>query len=263
VQLPDRAAADTPPSGNLPAPGTPEARGSIYRLNPAVDIPVTAIGALGTTFPFLLSSMIVSARCPCDRARINVIDRGSVDNDSELAGVLGDVMVSLAVAAPVVYEAFTVRPMDTLIEDLAVFTEVMAVNGGLMTLAKFTVQRPTPQTYAGNPRLLNHPGGYLSFYSGHTSFAFASLSFAAVTIGARRERYVLPWVVAVLGGGAVATAMVLSGAHFPTDVAMGALAGTTVGVGVPYLHRRRPKPLGLALLPGPRGAAGLSVLGRF
>jgi membrane-associated phospholipid phosphatase len=259
-------AAGAAPASNgelEPAPGTPEARGSIYRYNLWVDIPVVAIGAIGTAVPYLASWKFVSPSCPCDRASINFIDRGSVGYHSRTAGTIGDVLVSLAVAAPVVYEVVAVRPLSTLIEDLVVYSEVIAVNGGLVALSKFVVQRPTPRSYAGDPKLINDPGGYLSFYSGHTSFAFATLSFGAMTIGARHQRYLIPWLATGLVGTGVATAMVLAGAHFPTDVMMGAAAGTTVGILVPYLHLRAPRELQFAVLPGPGGLPGLSVMGRF
>jgi membrane-associated phospholipid phosphatase len=254
-----RAIADVPSTLVAPAPGTPEARGSIYRLHPAVDIAIIAVGAVGTAIPFLMSSTVVDERCPCDRNNVNVLDRHAVGNHSGTASTLGDLMVSLAVATPVI-GALASDALPTFVEDMVVFTEVMAVNGGLVTLAKFSVQRPTPRTYAGDPELLDVPGGYLSFYSGHTSFTFAALSFASVSIGVRYHRHLIPWITTAVVGAGVASLMVLGGAHFPSDVAMGALAGTVVGVAVPWLHLRTPGRL--ALMPGP-GAGGLALRGRF
>jgi hypothetical protein len=256
---PGRAAAGVPSiyrEGDVP-----EERGSIFWINLGVDLPILAAGAVGTSIPFLMSSTVVNPHCPCDKGNINIFDRHAVGNHSETAVAIGDVAVGLAVAAPVALTLLTVRPRTTLIEDLVVYAEVMAVNGGLVTLAKFTVQRPTPRAYAGDPRQVTEPGGYLSFYSGHTSFAFASLSFAAVTLSVREHQYVWPWIVTGVVGGGVGAVMVLSGAHFPTDVAMGALAGTVVGVGIPLLHLRSPKRLRLDLLPGP--GHGLALQGRF
>jgi membrane-associated phospholipid phosphatase len=259
---PARATADANSEGEA-APGTPEARGSIYRYNLWVDIPVVAMGAIGTAIPYVMSWQFVDPSCPCDPSSINFIDRGSVGLHSGTAGLIGDLLVAAAVATPVVYEIVAVRPLSTLIEDMVVYTEVIAVNGGLVALSKFVVQRPTPRAYAGDPKLIDAPGGYLSFYSGHTSFAFATLSFGAMTIGARHQRYLVPWLVTGAVGTTVATAMVLTGAHFPTDVMMGALAGTAVGILVPFLHLRAPRELRFAVLPGPRGLPGLSVMGRF
>jgi hypothetical protein len=246
------------------APDDRKVSDSIYRVNLAVDIPIIAAGAIGTAVPYLMSSTIVTPSCPCNPDQLNVFDRGSVGNHSKVFSTIGDFTLGLAVAAPLVVAAVDVRPMATLIEDLTVYSEVMAVNGGLMALAKFTVRRPTPKTYAGDPALLDKPGGYLSFYSGHTSFTFAALSFGAVTAGVRHGQHVLPWIITGVAGGGVAVSMVLGGAHFPTDVAMGALAGTIVGVSVPMLHLRGPRGMHLSLRPEhTAGGASLALRGRF
>jgi membrane-associated phospholipid phosphatase len=243
------------------AEDVPEERGSIYRLNLLVDIPVTAIGAVGTAVPYLASSTFVHPSCPCDPDDINILDRHAVGNDSSTAETIGNWAVGVAVAGPVALELLTVRNRKTLFEDLAVYAEVMAVNGGLLALSKFVVQRPTPEAYAGNPEVIDRPGGYLSFYSGHTSYAFAALSAGSLTLSLRAERPLIwPWVVTGVVGGGVASVMVLSGAHFPTDVAMGALAGTAVGVGIPLLHLRPSKRV--RLVPA-MGGRGLALAGRF
>jgi membrane-associated phospholipid phosphatase len=241
----------------------PDGSASVYRVNLAIDIPIIAAGAIGTAVPYLTSSTIVTPSCPCNRDQLNFFDRGSVGNHSPVFSTIGDVTVALAVAAPLVVALVDVRPMKTLIEDLTIYTEAMAVNAGLTALAKFTVQRPTPKAYAGDPALIDKPGGYLSFYSGHTSFAFAALGFGAVTAGLRHGQHLLPWVTTVAVGTGVAASMVLGGAHFPTDVAMGALAGTVVGVAVPLLHRRGPRGLHLSLRPEPDGKRILALRGRF
>jgi membrane-associated phospholipid phosphatase len=240
----------------------PQARRSIYRLSLITDLSVTALGAFGTAAPFLLSTKIVDPTCPCLASRLNFLDRGSAGNHSGGFSTVGDVTVGLAVLTPLVAEVMEVRDTRTFVEDVAVYAETMAVNGGLMTMAKFVVQRPTPRAYSGDPAQLDQPGGYLSFYSGHTSFAFAALSFWSVTLYVRHGWWA-PWLVTGGAGTLVATSMVLAGAHFPTDVAMGALAGTFVGVAVPVLHLRTRGRARLAFLPGREGQQILALGGRF
>jgi membrane-associated phospholipid phosphatase len=105
-------------------------------------------------------------------------------------------------------------------------------------MAKYTVQRPLPRTYAGDPTLLSRPGGYRSFYSGHVSVVFAALSVTAMTLEVRHHQHVWPWILAVAVGTMVAVERVAAGRHFYTDVAVGAVAGTAVGTLVPLAHRR-------------------------
>ena len=71
---------------------------------------------------------------------------------------------------------------SVLLEDATVYVDTLSVNGALVTAAKYIVQRPLPRTYAGDPALVNQPGGYRSFYSGHTSLVVAALSATAVTL---------------------------------------------------------------------------------
>jgi membrane-associated phospholipid phosphatase len=60
----------------------------------------------------------------------------------------------------------------------------------------------------------------------------------------------------IAGGGTTGLLRVLAGKHFPTDVIVGAVAGSAVGLTVPFLHRRREVSVGL--FPG-----GLALLGSF
>ena len=87
-------------------------------------------------------------------------------------------------------------------------------------------------------RLLNQPGGYRSFYSGHVSVVVAALSVTAVTLGARHGQRIWPWILVATLGSMVAAERVAAGRHFYTDVAVGAVAGGAVGTLVPVAHLR-------------------------
>jgi membrane-associated phospholipid phosphatase len=104
--------------------------------------------------------------------------------------------------------------------------------------------------------------GYRSFYSGHVALTFTALSAAAFTINERFGWTLVPWLVTGLVGASVAVERVAAGWHFPTDVMVGAVMGTAVGVLVPLIHLRR---LGimptLSMLPG--GQVALALTGRW
>ena len=69
--------------------------------------------------------------------------------------------------------------------------------------------------------------------------AFAALTTTAMTSRLRfGERY-WPWALALIGGGAVAVGRVAAGRHFPSDVVVGALLGSTTGSLLPLAHARR------------------------
>jgi len=100
----------------------------------------------------------------------------------------------------------------------------------------------------------NH--NYYSFYSQHTSIAFAAgISYAktyALRHPASRRRW-LVYTAAVAGGSAVTSMHVLAGRHFPTDVMTGTDAGTGMGLLIPWLHHKGAAQAGR--LPVPSGDA--------
>jgi membrane-associated phospholipid phosphatase len=246
------------PAGVTTAP-KPQPR-SVYQLHWAVDVPVTVVGGGLGLARELFANRLARKSCPCDPAGINFIDRDTVGNHSAFASTAGDVTV---------YGLILVLPLVDLLdlgggrafgEDLVVYAETLAVTTGLQNLANFIVARPRPRTYAGDPAYVSAGEGYLSFYAGHVSIAFAGLSMTAFTIRQRYGEKVWPWVVGGLIATSVAVDRVASGDHFPTDVTVGALVGTGVGLAVPWLHLHRGE---THVRITPVGSHGLGLAGTF
>ena len=248
--------AQPPPSETRPAAP------SVYRVRLAIDLPVIGLGIVGTLIPYALSSQLITHKCPCDPGEVNAFDRPAIGNRSRWAGPVSNVTVGMAIAAPVLLDAALVGLNRTFLEDAVVFTQVITTNLFFVTWTKHLVGRPLPRTYEGIPSLVGSDDGYRSFYSGHTSFAFASLSAAVVTTGLRYDRWLLPSLLALVVGGSVAAEGVVGGYHFPTDVIVGALAGTAIGTTLPLLHAR-PRPVHFGLRSTPSGATTWFAAGRF
>ena len=232
VVLASPRAAAAPPSGPEPE--------SVYHVNLPIDGAVILAGAVGSLIPYVLSSHLIDVSCPCPASSVNSFDRGVIGNASDGADLASNVTLALAFAAPPVADWLALRNRRVWLEDAVVFAEAISVNGAFVTLAKYAVQRPIPRVYS-DPVAAKDANNYRSFYSGHTSNAFAALSAAAVTIDARYGLTWQPWVVTLLVGGSVAVERVLAGYHFYTDVLVGAAAGTVVGTGVAVLHLRGPR----------------------
>jgi membrane-associated phospholipid phosphatase len=225
---------------------------SIYQVWPLTDAAVIGGASLTVALPYAFSATLITPRCPCDPSEVNALDRGAIGLHSDFADRLSTATVAVAIAGPVLYEAFDLGLSTPFAEDMVVLAEAVAVNGALVTIAKYAVQRPIPRVYEGQA-----PGtaaNYRSFYSGHASTVFAVLSVEAQTISTRHGGAPWLWAVAVVVGGSVAVERVLAGYHFPTDVVVGALIGTATGLTVSWLHER-PQPLhsSLALVPRPDG----------
>lgn len=242
--------------------GTASAQPSreVYVLTPAGDAAVMGTSALAALLPHLFASEIIQPRCPCRASDVNDFDRFAVDLSSGAADVVSTVTLALAVLAPPALDVVELGANRAFGQDAMVFAESLLVNAALVQIAKYATQRPLPRTYAGVQALIDRPGGYRSFYSGHTSTAFTALATAAYTLRLRYGEHTWPWLVAAGVGTSVAVERVLSGQHFPTDVIVGAIVGTTVGVVIPWLHARDRNPVGVSALPT---VAGFSFGGTF
>lgn len=163
--------------------------------------------------------------------------------------------------------------------DATMYAEAIAFSWGLTNLAKVGLRRPRPIAYierehaieAGqDPTTYNNTStdSVLSFYSGHTAITSTISATATYLAFARSPHTLRPW--ATLAGGVVITSLVAvervrSGAHFPTDVIAGVLAGAGVGMLVVHLHRYDSpdkRPLWLGALPA-QGGGGVMVGGAF
>jgi len=232
---------------------------SVYHISPKVDLPVTIGASLGIVLPYAFADRLIKPRCPCNPQEVNSFDRGAIGNTNPFAGSLSDATARAVIILPLVADAFDVGVSPPLMEDGAVFIQTLAVNGALVTAAKYSVQRPLPRTYAGDPNLIAKPAGYRSFYSGHTSLVFAALSATAMTIRLRHGEKTWPWIVTAVVGASVAIERVADGRHFPTDVIAGAVMGTATGIAVPSLHERR-RSSARSWTVGPTGNGGIAIV---
>jgi len=240
-----------------PESGRPPA---VYDVSLPVDGAVIAVSAVGILVPYALSSRLIHPTCPCSPSSVNSFDRGVIGNASDTADLISSVTVGLTILAPPVADWLALGTSRTLLDDVVVFTESLTVNGAINTVVKYSVQRPIPRAYS-DPAVAASPCSYRSFYSGHTSLAFAALATTSVTLNARYRLTWQPWVATVVIGASVALERVLAGYHFYTDVLVGAAAGAAVGIVVPVVHLRARHLWLSALRPADGRAAGLEIGG--
>lgn len=209
----------------------------VYTVDPFIDGAIITTSLATVAVPYVFPSAFITPRCPCDPDEVFAFDRFAVGLDSSVADITSHVEVGLALAVPVVLDALDVGLDPVFWDDMVVYVEAIAVNGALVTIAKFSTKRPLPVVYAGLDRdLASSPYGYDSFYSGHVSNAVAALSAASMTYTLRHGLAAWPWVATAVVGTSVAIERVAAGQHFPSDVVVGAAAGLVVGTVVPWLH---------------------------
>ena len=134
------------------------------------------------------------------------------------------------------------RRLDETPVDALIVAEAVTLAGAMNQAFKFSVARERPFVHARTPAeraARADPDDNLSFYSGHTSFAFA-LAVSSGTVASMRRYRLAPWVWAVGLSAAAATGWLRIAAdkHYFTDVVAGAAMGSAFGLGVPYLLHR-------------------------
>jgi undecaprenyl-diphosphatase len=148
--------------------------------------------------------------------------------------------------------------------DAVVVGEASLASVGVASMIALAVRRPRPFLYAtqapADARRTGDAG--LSFPSSHAAVSFAVVTSTAVAMHRLHPRARASWIVLAVGGAAsafVATARVLGGMHFVTDVVGGAVVGASVGVLLPALHAA---PVLVAPVAA-GGSPGLSLTARF
>jgi membrane-associated phospholipid phosphatase len=165
--------------------------------------------------------------------------------------------------------------------DALIVLEATAISGAISQVAKFGLRRERPWAHANDPPPGEHmdsSGANYSFFSGHTSSAFALATSTGAVASIRGYRGA-PWVWGVGLSLAAATGYlrIAADGHYFSDVLVGAAVGTAVGLLVPHLlHKERvpPQPgagppametvgpmLGVVLRPAGAPRGGAVVLG--
>lgn len=225
------------PQALNPSNPPPPSRGSVYRINPAIDYTVLSVAALGATVPLFFESQLIHQKCPCDPNDVNSFDRPVIGNHDETAGTISQFVVVFSLVTPVVLDSADQGFNKNLAEDFLVYIEALSINTAVSHIARYGVQRARPVAYEANPPE-TRAGEFLSFYSGHSASVFAGLSAASMTYGYRYGHKVWPWLVTAGVGIGESVLRVAAGRHFYTDVIVGDIMGIAVGTLVPYLHRR-------------------------
>ena len=222
---------------------------SPYALRLDVDIATIILGTVlwgGTSFIGNTQSPFCggSSTPACNPTNINAFDRLAIGHSSQPARTAADVL-SFVPIAYLGLDMFDVGPRHwkTYLTDLWVVAEALAWNGAIQDLVRRAVRRPRPFLYTAGvyPQERDNADSGFSFYSGHTSFAFALAVSSSYTFTLRHPhskwRYVV-WPALMAIASIEPVLRIYSGDHFPTDVLVGAVAGSAIGLFFPAVHRR-------------------------
>jgi membrane-associated phospholipid phosphatase len=272
-----------------PSQVTPRGSRRVYRKGPEtalrynvpVDLGITVAAlALTATLELGAASLAPSSCRWCDRnpdgtSALNGFDSGirrSLRWSNRQSADMASNVFSFALAplAGVGLGAFITwhdGRLDEFPADLLVVTEAAALALSLNSLSKYALARERPDVHAmsEDERFdARSSGDNLSFFSGHTTLAFA-LATSAGTVASMRKHRLAPvmWVAGLLLAGTSGYLRIAADRHYASDVLTGAVMGSAIGIGVPYFaHRPMPERLRLGLLPVKSGS-GLVLRGNF
>jgi undecaprenyl-diphosphatase len=242
-----------------------------FTIDPVSDIVLTsASGGLSILLSLILQTGEIkpSPLQPGDESKLLSIDKGAVtqslDPNADTFSTVGlYTAVGFAVLDPLL-SAYR-DGWDAALVDLVMYAETISMTEALTDITKIAVRRPRPIDYIQCERTTTISGSCantdleLSFFSGHAATVAAITGTASYLAFTRSPDSPRPWIT--LGVGVALTSFVgyervRSGEHFPTDVLAGVLAGASVGVLVPHLHRHvaEPPPVWVGVSPVPGGA---------
>lgn len=230
-----------------------------YQLkhNANVDAPIS-IGAMAIAVglelvkPELAPSCVVCERNADGSDSLNGVDRGVraalVWNNKTTANIASYVTGFGAPAASAftligagAADADVTRFYPT---DMLIVFESVALTAMTTQIAKFIVRRERPFLHAmsSEEKAARKPSSddNVSFFSGHTSVSFA-LAASAGTVAEMRGYRLAP---AIWGAGAALATVtgylrIAADKHYFSDVLVGAVVGSAIGIGVPLLFHGR------------------------
>jgi membrane-associated phospholipid phosphatase len=244
----------------------PPARGAEppipLQYNLALDIAIT--GALGASIVLLAvyQPELLPESCRwCTPPGIDVDVRNALvwKDGARTADMLSTVALAAIPASAMTYLLLSANSRGDVnagLVDSLLVTEATAAALLVNQVVKLLVGRKRPHVFFKNDLGYAESEDNLSFYGGHTSFAF-SVTAATVTVAAMRG-YAGVGIVAGVGftlSAAVGYLRIAADQHFLTDILVGAAMGGLVGWAVPRIfHSPSPTPsTGAALRMPPVG----------
>ena len=226
----------------------------VYKLNLAVDIPLTAVAAGWSLYAFpkiydkkgITPDELANLR----KENINGFDRWAADVYHENAAKQSDIFFYAAMPLPLVLLIDKEIRKDALKVGF-MYLEAMSITGVFYTGSAYVWDRFRPLTYI--PQEEVRPGSQLegdrksgnarnSFLGGHPALVATSSFFVASVYAdyhpESKFKYVLYGVAAVATGG-TAYLRHRGGKHFPSDLIVGTAVGTLSGLLVPRLHKNK------------------------
>jgi membrane-associated phospholipid phosphatase len=269
--------APTPMAAEPPAavPAVPASSVPALPYSLTVDATITGAAIVGWVGSELLKGQLAPSTCRwCDPPGFDSSVRDALRwNDTERVNVISYV-VPLGVEPLVVFGLDALAAHDAKAPPRAAWvdglliSEATAIAMAMNQAVKFVVGRERPFVHAldeaDKPNTAHPSDNNVSFYSGHSTFAFA-MAVSGGTVASMRGYRLAPWI---WGAGLTIAAVsaylrIAAERHYFSDVMTGSIIGSLTGFAVPYLFHNPARRVMVAPAPLDHGGAGFAVRGHF
>ncbi|MCX8056344.1 MAG: phosphatase PAP2 family protein [Ignavibacteria bacterium] len=214
-----------------------------FNLSLEREASILGIGSVLTISSLLINQNLTISQdeiLSLDRNQINSFDRSAINYYSKNLSLVSDALLISSIISPI-----SLILLDNFKNEYAtiglMYFETMMLNYAVTNLTKNISLRYRPFAY--NPQVSMQEKLDLdtkkSFFSGHTSTAFASAFFLSTVYSEfssdeKSKNYV--WVGSISLATTVGLLRYFSGKHFPTDIIAGAVVGSLIGYSIPKIH---------------------------
>lgn len=263
-----------PDTLNVALAGTPVSITTqpIYRLKPAVDIPIVAVGAGWSLYAF---SKIYSkdksseeAILALDRDNVNWFDRWAIRPYSKDIDNISYIPFFASMPLPLLF-AIDKKTRKDFFKLNFLYLEAMSITGFFYTGSVYLFDRYRPYAYSEESTMdqRRRGGAKNSFYAGHVALVATSTFFMSKVYADYYPDSKIRWVFYTIASVTTATTAYLRhrhGQHFPSDLLLGVGQGVLTGILVPHFHKNRSlKKTNLSVLPFTGKTHGVAMLYRF
>lgn len=219
----------------------------VYKLKPAVDVPLSLATAGWSIFAFTKiyskENSSIEEIQSLRESDINRFDRWAADVYSEKAADVSDLFFYGSMPLPILFLADKKIRKDFAKVGFLYF-ETMSITGALYTGATYFKDRYRPYAYNPNMPLGDRLEGNArnSFFAGHVALVATSTFFMAKVFSDYHPESNLKYLfygAAAAATGATGYLRHKGGRHFPSDIVLGTLQGTLTGILVPHFHKNK------------------------
>ena len=244
---------------------------SPYKLKPAIDIPLTVVGAGLSGYGFYLISekdgTSEAKVLSLDQDDINSFDRSAADQFSASANKTSDYFMYGALPIPFLVSLIDNDMRKDFFKISFLFLEAMSITGTAYGMTAGNIDRYRPLVYNPNAPMKERKRGYAksSFIGGHPSVTATAGFFIAKVYSDYHPESNFKYILYGLAATATAGNAILrykAGKHFPSDLIAGVALGTLTGILVPHFHKKERKS-NFSFMPFSGDVHGLSMTYKF